>query len=140
MIERDKAKNILLRICPDWVVCATNALGNSGGISPMWNPMQFSLIAYKSFTDIILTGYCRGSLMGLCILNVYAPYANRKELWQNLDVCGLLELHPLIVTRDLNFTMNAEEIWIQKSKLDPLAGYFNEVFACKMLKDISPIP
>jgi hypothetical protein len=35
----------------------------------------------------------------------------------------------MIVVGDLNFTVNAGEVWGEKARLDPLAGYFQRVFS-----------
>lgn len=45
-----------------------------------------------------------------------------------MDGCGLLELDSLIGVGDLNPTLNFENISGLKSKMDPLVGYFSDLF------------
>ena len=60
----------------------------------------------------------------LKFLNIYAPYKERKALWENMDFSGLLNLKNLVIVRDLNFSMNTYESWGMVTSLDPLDDFF----------------
>ena len=50
----------------------------------------------------------------------------------------LLALPKLILDADLNFTLNANDIWGKKALLDPLALFFSQLISDFNLVDISP--
>jgi hypothetical protein len=51
---------------------------------------------------------------------------------------ALLSLEALILAGDLNFTTSSEEVWGVGALMDPLAGFFKELFAKNILVDIQP--
>ena len=50
---------------------------------------------------------------------------------------GLLSLPNLILTGDLNLTLNVSEIWGTKAQLDPLGPYFSKLFSDLLLVDVA---
>ena len=72
------------------------------------------------------------------ILNVYAPYKDRRQFWDRIDVSGLLSIDNLILDGDLNLTLHSFENWGTLHPLDPLEYYFVEIFNNYQLIDIAP--
>lgn len=90
----------------------------------MRDPKNISLHAFNPFVGIILTGYIQGSSHRLRILNIYAPCSDRKSFQDHLDSSGLMELHSLILKRDLNLMMDVSMVWGYKGKAEKLEVYF----------------
>lgn len=86
----------------------------------------------------MLTGHLRGLSETVNIINVYAPYGDRKSFWQNVQVEGLLNLDNLILVGDFNLVLNDSEVWGVGANLDPLSNYFQHTFASVGLVDIIP--
>jgi len=80
----NKSWEILLPICTDWHICASNEIGLSGGLRIIWNPQVFEMQDLLSYVGIILTGHLVGSRHKIHIINTYAPYVGRRKLWENV--------------------------------------------------------
>jgi hypothetical protein len=61
-----------------------------------------------------------------------------KNFWDKVVSRGMLAHKNLIVAGDLNFTVSAGEVWGDTTHLDPLAGYFKDIFQENRLVDILP--
>ena len=70
-----------------------------------------NLKAFITTAGIMVEGYLLGYLKITRILNIYAPYRIRKELWDNIFHSGLLDDKSLIVVGDLNLTLSLDEFW-----------------------------
>lgn len=138
MVRVDRGWEVMLNICPDWVVCATNAIGISGGLGVMWNPRHFDLNAFYTCAGILLTGYMKGSSNRIRILNTYALYHGRKSFWNRVANSGILSLTALILAGDLNFTLDPSEIWGTKATEDPLSAFFKGMMDANALIDAIP--
>lgn len=132
-----KAREVLVKICrdcPRFVQSVRQAI--LGGLSLRWIP-----VSSPSLPTNPLQGWsCRDAPGDHILVNIYGPYTNWKGFWDWLDSCGLLFIQSVILAGDLNLTMEDGEIWGQKSKKDPLSGYFKDLFTNNSLKDIIPCP
>lgn len=59
----------------------------------MWDPHVFNLRAFKFVVGI---GFQRGSNMCMRLLNIYAPFSNKKVFWDRVDASGI-EVNSLIL-------------------------------------------
>ena len=87
---------------------------------------------------IFLKASFRGSHFSLSILNCYSSYLNRDVFWNAAARGGLLSLPNLILSGDLNLTLNASKICGSKAQIDPLGPFFTQLFADFNLVDIAP--
>ena len=51
---------------------------------------------------------------------------------------GLLSLPNLILAGDMNFTLNASEIWGTKALPNPLGPFFSKLISVHLLVDVAP--
>ena len=98
-----------------------------GGAVSIWNPLTYSFKPHITCAGILLKGYLRG-FEQLNLLNVYAPYNDRKEYWDRVDASGLLNLENLILAGDLNLTLHSFENWGTMFPSDLLEDYFIDLF------------
>ena len=87
------------------------------------DPWVVNFLAYKYFAGILLHGFARDAKLWFHILNIYAPYAVRKSLWERMDCCGLMRMGSPIMMGDLNLTVVSNENWGTKCKLDIMGDY-----------------
>ena len=99
------------KLCPGWDFCALSSKGLSRGILSGWNPKLLKCKAFHTAAGILLKASIRGSSLELSILNCYSPYLNHDSFWNVVAFGGLLTLPNLIMAGELNFTINASEIW-----------------------------
>ena len=55
------------------------------------------------------------------MINIYGPYHYKELFWGLVERDETFLLPNLILAGDLNFTLNAAEIWGKKERLGPLA-------------------
>jgi hypothetical protein len=55
-----------------------------------------------------------------------------------VEAKGLLSMDTLILAGDLNFSTRSDEVWGVGALIDPLVGFFKELFANNHLVDIQP--
>ena len=103
------------KILSGWDLCATDALGLSGGLLTGWNPHTICCKDFETVGGILVHAKFRGSPATLSILNSYGPYSSHVLFWNRVMAGGLLPLPNLIIACDLNFTLNAGEIWGKSS-------------------------
>ena len=127
------------KLMPNWELCATGALGLSGGLLTAWNPLIVRYRAFEIVVDILVKAKFRGSHSPLSILNCYGPYRDQEIFWKNAMTGGLLSIPNMILAGDLNLTMNASKIWGKKASIDPLGPHFDQLFSSYNLVDISPL-
>ena len=111
MILGTKACDFILSILKDWECCALDADGISIGLVAAWNPSTCSLKPFRTCVAIMLEGEVQGFEKHLHLLNVYAPYKERRKFWDRIDVSGLLSLENLVITGDINLTLHSFENW-----------------------------
>ena len=70
------------------------------------------------------------------MVNMYAPYKERKSFWEAVDASGVLRLKNLIIGGDMNFTLFSNEVWGSLAPLDPLAPFLQDLFFRNNLVDI----
>ena len=109
------------KMFPDWHLSAKSAEGRSGGLVAMWNPRWASMKAFSFFGGILLSGFCRGFQDRIHLINIYAPYLDRKDFWQRMDDCGLLSLSNLLIAGDFNCALCDKDVWGPRGRRDPLA-------------------
>ena len=73
------------------------------------------------------------------LVNMYAPYKDRKPFWETVESSGVLRLKILIVGGDMNFTLFSNEVWGYLAPLDPLAPFFNYLLEHNHLVDVHPV-
>jgi exonuclease III len=139
----EKACEIFLKLFPGWEVCATSALGHSGGLCCIWNPKVVLFKSYNTCAGILLEGRIKGINEVVYLLNCYAPCVDRRIFWDRVKDCDILSCKNLIIGGDLNFTLNSAECWGLNAKMDALAEYFLEILTHFKLTDIctgKPLP
>ena len=99
------------QLCPSWEFCATNSSGLSGGILSGWNPKLIKCTTFHTVSGILLKAHIRGMTITLSTLNYYRPYLHREAFWNSVARGGLLSFPNLILTGDLNLTLNGSKIW-----------------------------
>ena len=85
-------------------------------------------------------GHIRGFDGILNIVNLYAPYHNRLSFWNKIKNSGILSLRNLIIMGDFNSTLNLNEIWGDRARVDGIAGYLHDFFIDYYMVDICPSP
>ena len=92
-----KACELILRILKYWELCSLDVDGIYGGLVATWNPSTYSFKPFRACTRILLEGKFQGFEKYLHLLNVHAPYKDRRQFWDRLDVSGLLSLENLVI-------------------------------------------
>jgi len=110
LVKAEDARSFLSILRPNWMVCATNSIGNSCGLLAAWDPLHFDFTLMLSPRGILLTGTCFKLNSSLTLLNTYGPYLECRLFWEKLDSLGLLAIKDIIIVRDLKFTLNTKEI------------------------------
>ena len=87
----------------------------------LWN-LSCDFKPYKS-TSILLEWRVQGIDDTVNLVNMYAPYKDRKPFWETVESSGVLRLKILIVGGDMNFTLFSNEVWGALAPLDPLASF-----------------
>lgn len=90
MMGVEDAMSYFLRIKSGWRVCALDALGLSGGTLSACNQEVVEFKAYRTVAGILLEGRLNGFSKFIRILNIYAPYQNRRSFWEHIKSIGLL--------------------------------------------------
>ena len=125
-----------LKICPDWVVIATESNGFSGGLLSAWDPRFARFKSFSTAGGILLEGHFKGFDGVLNLLNVYGPYKDRQSFWDHISMLRLLNLENLILGGDLNFTLGPSEVWGGRQADDPLCYYLADLFHSVDLVDV----
>jgi hypothetical protein len=137
-VDEEKAQKILNSLCPSWMVSVVSLVGKSWGILVAWNPIIFYLQPFLCVGGILLTGIHIPDNSIIFFINVYGPCSGCKIFWEKVEAKGILSMDSLILAGDLNFTTRSNEFWGPGALLDPLAGFFKELFANNHLVDIHP--
>ena len=101
---------VFSKLCPGWEFCAISSKGLSGGLLSGWNPLKVRCKSYQTLAGILLEARFRGSHIPLSIINFYGPYLHCDVFWNKDARGGLLALPNIIITGDLNLTLNAFEV------------------------------
>ena len=123
-----KACEFFLKILKDWEYCAIDATGLSGGMVATWNPLTCSFKLFRTCAGILLKGNFWGFKKDMHLINVYAPYKDRRKFWDRIHDSGLLSLDNLVLAGDLTLTLHSFETWGSIHSSDPLEEYFVELF------------
>ena len=83
--------------------------GGGGGMLATWDPLLYSLKAYKFFGGIFLYGNIRGVSEPIFFINLYAPCKKWVAFWERLDQYRLLVIDNLMIMGDFNATLYVEE-------------------------------
>jgi hypothetical protein len=137
-VKAEDARSFLSTLRPDWMVCAANSIGNSGGLLAAWDPLHFDFTPMLSPGGILLSGTCFELNTSLTLLNTYGPCLDRRLFWEKLDSLGLLAIKDIIIAGDLNFTLSTKEIWGDRAKKDPLATFISSLLTKNALVDLEP--
>jgi hypothetical protein len=138
MVLAEKARDFMFKIRPNWLCCAVNSDGSSGGLMVSWDPNFFYLNPSLTCGGIFLSGFYIATRRQVNILNTYGPCVERKVFWERLGRSGLLSYNNLILMGDLNLTLSSGEIWGGVRNLGCLAGFFKNFFLGLGLIDILP--
>jgi hypothetical protein len=135
---RKRLENLHISLCPSWMVSAVSSMGKSGGLLVAWNPILFDLQPFICVGGILLTGIHLPDNKRISFINAYGSCSGRRSFWEKVEAKGLLSMDALILAGDLNFTTSFDEVWGVGALMDPLAGFFKELFAKNHLVDIQP--
>jgi len=102
-----------------------------------WDPNARDFQVFNIVDGLLVEGLVRGFEEKVCLLNVYAPCRDRLPFRKKVESSGILYLENLVLGGDLNLTLGATEVWGGTSLIDPLAGYFKDLFVSTNLVDIS---
>lgn len=102
--------------------------GHLGGLAAMWNPNVINFRAFTSVAGIILSGFQRGSTLRFQLINVYAPFTDRKGFWDRVDGSGIMDLSSLILAGNFNVTLEVDEVWGTHCRPDN-SGQFQGFFS-----------
>jgi hypothetical protein len=91
MVSATKAREIIIKILPNWYSCGVNSNGLSGGLLSVWNPKKVDFNAYLTFARIMLEGIIKGLDKKLKLINCYGLYLDREVFWENIKREGLLK-------------------------------------------------
>jgi hypothetical protein len=138
LVNASAAREFMLRLRPNWMICAASSVGTSGGLLASWDPSLFELEPMLSPGGILLTGRCFELQSTINFLNVHGPCSDRKTFWKRLDDLGILAANNLIIAGDLNLTTSPLEIWGEKAISDPLMSFFKQLFYKNSLTDLEP--
>lgn len=140
MTNKLRAINYFLSVCPSWHLVAIDSSGLSGGLVALWDPRWANLVAYKFFIDILFTGHIQGVYSHIHLLNLYAPWNERKVFWDWMEAYGILKIGSLIIVGDFNATISMEECWVSQSHKDPLSMHLQGLFVENHLVNIHHFP
>ena len=73
-------------------------------------------------------------------MNLYGPYHDRKDLWDQLDSDGMLKDPTLIVRGDLILVTLIREVWGYNSRTYGISQYFKALFENLGLVDVEKNP
>lgn len=66
------------KMFPNWHIAATDAADLSRGLVALWDSIWVDMMAYSCFVGILLARKTKGLLGRIHILNIYAPYRDKK--------------------------------------------------------------
>jgi hypothetical protein len=98
----------------------------------------FDLHPFLCVGGILLTGIHLPDNKKISFINAYGPCSGHRLFWERVEAKGLLSMDALILVGDLNFTTSFDEVWGVGALMDPLAGFFKDMFAKNLLVDIQP--
>jgi endonuclease/exonuclease/phosphatase family metal-dependent hydrolase len=139
MVCVEKAKELFVKLLPNWYFCGVDSLGLSGGLLTAWNPVKDDCNAFLTPAGILLEGVVKDINKSLKVINCYGPYAEREVFWENIKRVGILKEQNLILGGDLNLTTSSREVWGAHARSDPLQLYFNQLFQVEGLVDVEPL-
>jgi hypothetical protein len=113
-------------------------IGRSGCLLLEWDPEKLNLVPSFFGRGILLTGSFFEGNRQITFLNCYRPCLEQKILGDKVVSSGMLAYKNLIVVGDLKFMIIIEEIWGGTARLDPLVGYFKDLFQRIGSVDIVP--
>lgn len=91
---------------PSWHISATGAIGLSGGLAMLWDPVRVLAKTFRCIDGILLAKF-KGMAGPVHILNVYAPYKDRLSFWKRFLPCEIMGIDSLLIAGDLNCTLSS---------------------------------
>lgn len=140
MMSGKYAYDLLSYFLHGWNFVSIDGQGHLGGLISGWNDLIF-IEASTCFTSrILIQGKSKVDQNCFKLLNLYGPYINRREFWDDLRHNDFWSDENLIIGGDLNFIISDSERWGFNSRSDSLASYFCYILEEAHLVDVETIP
>jgi hypothetical protein len=139
MVCVSKAREIFMKLLPNWHFCGVESMGLLGGLLTAWDLIKSEFFSYLTPVGILLDGIVKDLNKRLKFINCYGPYANREVFWESIKRDGILKEQNVILGGDLNFTTSIMEMWGAHSRDDPLRSYFRELIQGEGMVDVEPL-
>jgi hypothetical protein len=139
MVCEAKAREVFVKLLPNWYFCGVDSIGLSGGLLTSWNPRKADFTVFFTPAGILLEGVVKDLNLNLKLINCYGPYADREVFWEGIKREGILNEDNLILGGDLNFTTSSREVWGEHARVDPLQLYFSQLIQVGGLVDVEPL-
>jgi exonuclease III len=97
MVCEEKARELFVKLLPNWYFCGVDSTGLSGGLLTAWNPRKADCYAFLTPAGILLDGVVKDINKRLKVINCYGPYAEREVFWENIKRDGILKEQNLIL-------------------------------------------
>lgn len=102
----------------------------------MCNPNFILVLAYCTNSGILLAGYLPNSRVRIQLINLYVPYNGCQAFWNNFAESMILSIPYLILSGDLYLSLGQSEVWGHRAIVDPLSGFFRDIFSSFYLIDV----
>jgi endonuclease/exonuclease/phosphatase family metal-dependent hydrolase len=139
MVCESKAREIFVKLLPNWYFCGVDSTRLSGGLLTPWDPRKDDFFAYLTIAGILLDGVVKDLNKRLKLINYYGPYSDREVFWEAIKRDGLLKEQNVIMGGDLNFTTSSREMWGAHIRVDPLHLYFSQLIQGEGMVDVEPL-
>jgi len=110
LVDEENARHFMFALGLEWMSSIVSTVGNSGGLLVSWDPRFLKFLHVLSCGCIFLSGSNLVDKRKISLLNVYGPCIDRKIFWKKVDDRGLLAHVDLIMTGEMNFMLNLDEI------------------------------
>jgi hypothetical protein len=80
LVNDQKARSFMIKLCPTWVTCAVSVVGSSGGLLIAWDPSLYNFYMFLTCGGILLSGNNKATKRNYNLLNIYGPCSERKYL------------------------------------------------------------
>eukprot|EP00253_Pinus_taeda_P029310 PITA_29310 len=107
-------------------------------LAVIWDPRGISASTLRCLGGILISVKLRGCADRINILNVYAPCKDRASYWEHFIASGIMENEALLIARDLNSTLDPDEVWGKGKKADAIGEKIKEAMLQFNYVDICP--